>query len=80
MCYVIKMISYMKSLTKDPPKDKKVRDETIKSIINEFATFLNIPCPECSVLLVDPIGIKLKDNMRHARCGNCGFKTVIKFL
>ena len=71
--YDVKMTAYMKTLTKDIPNDPKTRQTTITSIINRTATFLNKQCPLCQKELVDPIGIK-KEGMRHARCGNCGYK------
>jgi DNA-directed RNA polymerase subunit RPC12/RpoP len=76
--YDIQLISYMKTLEQNPTVvDQKVRDNTIKSVINQTATFLTHKCPECSLKLIDPVGIKLITSLRHARCGNCGFKTLI---
>jgi hypothetical protein len=67
------MIKYLKTLQKTPVVvNKKVRMDTIKAIVNQFATFLTTKCPECSILLVDPIGTK-----KYARCGNCGYSVPI---
>lgn len=67
--YEVKMVSYLKSLEKHPKiVNSKVRMDTIKAVINQFATFLTKECPKCSILLVDPIGTK-----KYARCGNCGY-------
>jgi len=74
--YDIKMTAYMKTLTKNTPIDKKIRQSTITSIINRCAVFLDKQCPLCEKELVDPIGTK-RNNERHARCGNCGYKTII---
>ena len=67
--YNIKRLAYLKTLEKNPNViNQKVRMDTIKAVINQFATFLTIECPECSILLVDPIGTK-----KYKKCGNCGY-------
>ena len=74
--YDIRMVAYMKTITKDIPIDANIRQSTITSIINRTATFLDKNCPLCHKQLVDPVGIK-KEGQRNARCGNCGYKTTI---
>lgn len=67
--YEIQMIKYLKTLEKTPNViNEKVRMDTIKAVVNQFATFLTTACPECSILLVDPTGTK-----KYTRCGNCGY-------
>jgi len=82
--YDIEMTMYLKRLKKDQVKlNQKVCDDTIKSVINQTAIFLyNKSCPNCTVMLVDPVGIQIKPNLRHARharCGNCGYSTLVDY-
>lgn len=67
--YDIRMVAYMKTLTKDIPIDANIRQSTITSIINRTVTSLGKNCPLCHKQLVDPVGIK-KEGKRNARCGN----------
>jgi transcription elongation factor Elf1 len=74
-----KVIHYMKSLKNNIIYDSDVKKSTIKSVINLTAKFLDIKCKICDHTLVDPVGIKLEQNMRHARCGNCGYATYVGY-
>jgi len=71
--YEINMVAYLKSLKKTTIIDKDIRDNTLKSVLNQTATFLYIKCPHCSTKLIDPVSCICK----HARCGNCGYKTIL---
>jgi hypothetical protein len=78
--YDIQMVSYMKTLQSNPVIiNQNVIYNTIKSVTNQMATFLDHDCPKCSLKLIDPIGKKLKNSLRHASCGNCGFYSFVKF-
>ena len=74
--YELKVISYMKSLTKNIPINPTIRQQAINSVLNKFAIFLNVNCPICNKQLIDPTCI-IKNNTRNALCGNCGYKTQI---
>ena len=74
--YDIKVISYMKSLTKDIPINPTIRQQAIDSVLNGFAVFLNVNCHVCNKQLIDPTGI-IKNKTRNALCGNCGYKSYI---
>jgi len=74
--YDIKMISYMKSLTKDIPVNPKIRQQVIDSVLNRLAVFLNLNCPLCNRQLINPTGI-IFNNTRNALCGNCGYKSQV---
>ena len=77
------MINYMRQLTTSHLIiDKKIKDSTLKSVVNMTALFLNIACENCQINLIDPIGIKViqsNKSMRHARCGNCGYYGFVSY-
>lgn len=72
LLYQTRVTKYMKTLKTCQIINKKIKKDTLTSILNENARFLYIPCPNCSVTLVDTIG-----DMKTAKCGNCGYYKIL---
>jgi ribosomal protein S27E len=76
--YYNRMIKFMKTLPENAVViDKKVKDDTLTAVLNEFARFLGVKCAECGTELVDPVGIRILNDKRPARCAGCGFSTTV---
>lgn len=64
--YEIAMLNYMQILETDPKiYNIKTKQKTLKSVINQFATFLKKRCPLCNIPLVQVV--------TQQSCGNCGW-------